>query len=713
MNTLAAISLTTPVMLFGAALITLPIVAHLLNRKARQRVVFPSVALLAAVSANQSSLFKLRRWLLLLLRCAAVVLAVLAFARPTWLNPESAANASAGGKTGGAGGGAAVVVVVDQSASTRQVVEGRRVADLLRDQALRELASLRAGTDHANLVFADATPSAAFDRMTRNLDALRSALDANPPTEHRADFAGAINLAGQLLADHPDENASRHLIVLTDGQASNWDDLPASLNLPADVTLTLRTLGPDPGRDGASTTPNTALLDPAARPASPGVNVPVELSVQVASYGRSAGTARRRVDFMVNGREVESQWVQAAPHRPRRVSFTHRFEAAGSHRVQFKLGPGDALELDNATALVVTAVQRRPVVIVGDANPDQPGTIGYYLTRALAPRNNERDRYLVTHLAAPAVNDRALRGAALVCVGDVNTQDPRADAALRRYVEQGGSLLVFAGEHPLRSEALLPWTLGGPMSSAKLTDGDWNAAELTGFDTEAQDALARTTIRRPWQTFEPRPEARLLLSYDNQQPALASRPIGRGRVVAATFSPAAHSGAFGKYAAFVVLMQSLAEQLTADGPAPPPTRPGHPLRITADHEPDPKGPASLIQTPDQTPARNVAFALDHDSAVATVPAADHAGIYTWQHGPATLGVAAATLDPRESDLRPIAADALATALTQRHAATVAAGTAASHQASLDLHGRPLWGWLLLGALGLLCVEMGVLGGWKR
>lgn len=702
---LAALALTTPVMLFGAALIALPIIAHLLNRKARRRIVFPSVALLAAVSASQSSLFKLRRWLLLVLRCAAVLLVVLTFTRPAWLNPGNAQATTA--STSGGTGGAAVVIVLDRSVSTRQVIDGRRVADQLRDRVMRELANLRAGTDHANVVFADAAPAAVFDRMTRNLDALRAAVRAGEPTEHRADFAGAIHLAGQLLADHPDADAARHLLVFTDGQASNWDDLPPSLNLPADVTLTLRALGEDD-----KPIANTALLDPAARPATPGVNVPVELSVQVAAFGPSAGAVRSRVDLLINGREVETQWVQAAPHRPRRVSFTHRFEAAGTHRVQFRLDQDDALDLDHDAALVVSAVQRRPVVIVGDENPDQPGTAGYYLTRALAPRNNERDRYLVTHLAAAAVNGRALRGAALVCVGDVNTQDPRTHDALRRYVAQGGSLLVFAGERPLRSEALLPWTLGGPLAPARLTDGDWGAAELRGFDTEAQDALARTTIRRPWQTFAPLPEARLLLSYDNRQPALAARPIGGGRVVAATFSPATHSGEFGKYAAFVVLMQSLAEQLTADGPAPPPTRPGHPLRITAHDAPNPQGPASIVQTPADTPAPNVAFALDHDTAVATVPAADRAGFYTWKQGPASLGVAAVTLDPRESDLRRTPAEALATALTQRHAATVAAGTGGD-EAALDLRGRPLWGWMLLGALGLMCVEMGVLGGWRR
>ena len=73
---LAAISLMIPAMLGGLALLSLPVLAHLLNRRARRTVVFPNVSMLVASSASHSSLFKLRRWILLLLRCLAVILLV-------------------------------------------------------------------------------------------------------------------------------------------------------------------------------------------------------------------------------------------------------------------------------------------------------------------------------------------------------------------------------------------------------------------------------------------------------------------------------------------------------------------------------------------------------------------------------------------------------------------------------------------------------------
>ncbi len=57
----AFLELTTPAMLGGLALLSLPIVAHLLNRRARQAIVFPTIQLLRASVATQSWLYRLRR----------------------------------------------------------------------------------------------------------------------------------------------------------------------------------------------------------------------------------------------------------------------------------------------------------------------------------------------------------------------------------------------------------------------------------------------------------------------------------------------------------------------------------------------------------------------------------------------------------------------------------------------------------------------------
>ena len=113
---LAILSLTTPLMLGGLVLLSLPLLAHLLNRHARRTVVFPTIRLLQASAATQSKLFKLRRLILLSLRLLLVALVVFAFARPVWFSSQSQAAAQ--------DGSAGVVLLVDTSLSAGQSTTG-------------------------------------------------------------------------------------------------------------------------------------------------------------------------------------------------------------------------------------------------------------------------------------------------------------------------------------------------------------------------------------------------------------------------------------------------------------------------------------------------------------------------------------------------------------------------------------------------------------
>ena len=58
---LAVFTFAAPALFGGLALLALPLIAHLLHRRTRQRIVFPTVMFLQQSTASQSRLFKLRR----------------------------------------------------------------------------------------------------------------------------------------------------------------------------------------------------------------------------------------------------------------------------------------------------------------------------------------------------------------------------------------------------------------------------------------------------------------------------------------------------------------------------------------------------------------------------------------------------------------------------------------------------------------------------
>lgn len=694
MTTLAALGLTTPTMLLGASLVVLPLIAHLLNRKARQRVVFPNVAMLTNVSASQSSLLKLRRWLLLLLRCIAVALIAFAFARPLWWSSDAGANARPDEALG-----ASAVLVIDCSASVDQLHGSTTARQALQGQAERLLNE--SWLRRANVVFAGGSPRPVFEQMTANKPALIQAIREEPVVHERADLAGALTQAARLLH----ESGSRDVVVLTDRQWTNWEGV-SDIDWPRGTTLGIV---PPTGEAAAG---NTALLAPGVRPGSPGVGTPVELAVELARFGGEA--QRVAVELDVDGRVVDTQWARVEPHGRQRLSFTHRFNTVGQHRVRFKLTGQDALATDNTAYLVVRCVERLPVIVVGDANPDQPGSDGYYITRALAPFGDERDRYRVTHLPSHAATPAALAGASLVVVGQTLQLTPTLGQNLAEYARAGGSLLVFAGQHPLRDALVLPWSLGDRHTGQRIGEIE-DAAEMHGLGEATQDALTQLPLGQTWQAGVLNDAARPLARYANGGVALAAQPLGDGRVVAATFSPAAESGDLGKYGVFVALTQHLAEQLTAHRGERAVRLPGQTLTIIADAAIDPDGPPPAVVGPDDTTITAIAFGQSGETRTAIVGASDtrRVGFYSLCQGPATLGWAAVNLDPLESDLRPMDVGVIVTQLERSGSGLAIHAGRDSTEALAAQQGRPIWGWALLVALGVMGLEMALLGWWRR
>ncbi len=228
MTILAYISFALPAMWAGLALIGFPIAAHLLNRHARTRHFFPTLQLLQLAVAEQARQMKLRRWLLLVLRCVLIAALVAAFAQPVWRKNQAAAIA--------AGQGNGVVLVMDASASMRVAQSGAPRWEIAQGIADRILADLRGGLDVADIVLADAQPDAVFRELSPNLPALRQELKQYSATWERADAVAAVRLAGQLLRDH---RGPKRLVILSDLQRTSWLTIVEqrlSENLPAGTT---------------------------------------------------------------------------------------------------------------------------------------------------------------------------------------------------------------------------------------------------------------------------------------------------------------------------------------------------------------------------------------------------------------------------------------------------------------------------------------------
>ena len=77
-----ALGFLTPLFFAGLAALIAPILVHLVRRQDPTGIRFPSLMFLQRIPFEERRRRKIRHWALLVLRCLALSLLVLAFARP-------------------------------------------------------------------------------------------------------------------------------------------------------------------------------------------------------------------------------------------------------------------------------------------------------------------------------------------------------------------------------------------------------------------------------------------------------------------------------------------------------------------------------------------------------------------------------------------------------------------------------------------------------
>jgi len=740
MLTFAFISLGAPLMLLGIAAIALPIAAHLMSRRTRQHIIFPTIRLLMESRATQSNLYRVRRWILLLLRCLALIMIAMAFAMPS-CTPQRTIEPDSQSKTGGA----AVIFLIDTSASMQRDPKSTGGTSLLHSMqaiAQRSLASLEPGLDRVNIVFAQAKPFALFQSpagkpiLSTNHAAIEQSLGSIELTAERADLRGALAMAGQLLSEA--QNVSqRRLVILSDMQQSNWKEVEHAADgtsiLPKGTVVTLLPLK----IEDAS---NVALSESRSEPAMVIVNQQALLITKVTNHSSSGRDVA--IAAQLDGQPIGVRTIALAARESREVSFETTMTTQGRHRVEFSL-TNDALELDNKHYLSVEAMQRMQVVVAGDDDPAALGSASYFIARALSPRGDASDLIEVRHLLSLDLAQADLSRAQALVISDVAELSPAASDAVASYLHQGGGVLLFTGiasapalftslqdasDRFVKSQdaaanpagatlPIMPWkpTQLRDFSSSpqpmRITSGTWNSPVLTEFDESARQTLSQIRFHLAWAVEQSNPLASELLRYNDNTPALSLMNIGTGRLIVANFSPSLQASDLGKYGSFVALSHSIMRHLRprldsrsmatvcqpvfASVPIPVGEQPG---AIVIE------GPGGSTMTPQLSRS---------DSRMSVMlPRTKAPGFYRVLRNDQTVGEVAVNIDTRESDLRTLDASAMTT-LFKNDNITIDVQSAQAASDGLDLRGQPLWHWFIIAAMGFIAVELALLTVWNR
>ena len=668
-----------PAFLAGLAALLVPVILHLRHREWERPLRFPSLMFLRRIPIRTARRRRITDWLLLLIRAGVFALLVAAFARPFFRKTAV---------TPGAVPARAVVVLLDRSMSMGH----REVWPAALDSARALLAGLRAEDRSAVVLFDEETE--VVQPLTSDRGAALAAINAAKPVARGTRYAAALRAARQVLATARD--VTGEILVVTDLQRSGLTGL-AGLELPADVPVRAVLVRP-------SSRANVALIGAEVQRVASGGRSQLLVAARLVS--RELGSPRRAtLSLSVNGRSAGSREVTLLPDGPLTASFDPIPLAAGRARAELSVTP-DGLSADDSFRFVVPAEQALRVVMVTPPGARSDETL--FLERALAI--GREPRFALESRAS--LDPRALRGAAIVLLLDTPIPSGATGAALEQWVQEGGGLLVAAGQRLASRGAGGPAALSTGMlrgSVERLSDRGGTFGEISldhpifaPFKEGGGAALGSARFLR-YPRVDPSEGTEVLARFDDGAPALLERGHGSGRVLLLTVPLDGLTGDFPLQPAYLPFLRRLAIHAAGHQAAPL-------WRTTGETGIVPVGVHdAVIATPGGELLRPAS-----DSAPCTVVLTD-AGFYQVFEGRATgepRDVFAANPPAAESDLTP--ADPRELLLGVRRGDSTAAATAQATPAPAERESRQrVWRLLLILAGVLLLAETIVANrGWR-
>ncbi|MFN0052097.1 MAG: vWA domain-containing protein [Planctomycetales bacterium] len=351
----------------GLAAVSLPLVIHWLTRPRPTRMPLSTIRFVREILRQRQARYRLRDWLILLLRALAILALAAVIARP--LSRENAHLAGSDGKSS-----TVTVVILDVSHSMGAVAGGIAALERARPLVGRHVAYRPDA--RVNLILAAANPQAVFDRPSTNFFMLGDAVARARPLPQRLNLQGALNAAAEMLAESDGGTSRRELWVISDFQRSNWSAADFSV-LPSDVVIQLESVAP------VETPHNLGLLRVGTQGrVEPGR--PFRLEVDVGNYSPSP----RQVVVEVSFGEAPIRLEGTATAGGRSTLVTEAVLPMegwkmGTARL---VGHTDALPGDDRRAVAIQVHPQPTFLLLTRQSAASRPSSSYFLERAIAPQ---------------------------------------------------------------------------------------------------------------------------------------------------------------------------------------------------------------------------------------------------------------------------------------------------------------------------------------
>jgi hypothetical protein len=678
-------------LLGGLGAISVPIIIHLLNRRRFRVLHWAAMDFLLEAARMNRKRVQMEHLIVLLLRCLAIGLVVLAVARPV-------ATRGALAKLPGARDQVERIVVLDDSASTGEKEgdrtafdeEKRLLAELIADLARErpgDLVTIIRGSRarHPDLVRSEAKSGRTEDTARR--------IEGWQPSDIRFPISDCLHeaLSSEKEGEKQDHSAlKRYVYFLTDLRKTDWQgDAGTTLR---EVHETMKAAGSetsflvvDAGHDD-TTNLGVVALAPQEKLVTAGIAQ--KLVAQVKNYGRAAAHDVR-LELTVGASSVPLAPVpEIKAGETKDVEINYTFSDAGPFAASVRL-EGDRLPADDRRDVALEVVRAVRVLLVDGKPSDEPyDSQTFYLERALTPPGDVKSGVDAVTIPVERLAEEDLSGYHAVVLCDLDRFPGQRLPALERYVREGGGLAIWLGDDVDASAyekelwkqgaGLLPCRLGDlktPPEPEKMGAPALDHPMLRIFSGDNNPFLSRVKSKKhyacPIDGLKDKTTKAICRWEDvDATPAILEKPFGEGRVLLFNTSASRTWTDWPKEASFPVTAQELVRHLAPASTKGANLEVGQPI-LRAINPAVFEAKARLLVPGEKQWHELLAARRDQSDALwFTFPDTFTAGVYQLELAPRAAGASprvesyAVELDPREGELEKADRDALSKLLEE-------------------------------------------------
>jgi hypothetical protein len=501
-----------PIFLLGAMAAAIPVLVHLVRRTRAARMEFASLMFLRRIEQKTIRRRTIRNLLLLLMRCAALLLLAVAFSRPyfTSQNPLAAGADQSSS-----------VILLDASYSMRYP----GVFDRAREAA-REVVNRAAAEERIALVLFGRGYEILMPLKASRAEAL-ALLDQAGPGLDATDYLQAVGAADALLKDAGP--GPKRIYLISDFQSSGWNRAAPPVKISPGVELI-------PRDASAPDTANLAVVDVEADPVVYTQKYAGKVVAHVANFSPDT-IEDRAIDLKLNDLVVERRQIRLDPFASRLIEFSGFNITEGSNRATVEI-TGDQFALDNKFHFTVRRDDQTRTLAIETASRGRSQT--FFLQHALAA--GENSQYALSVKTTGAVNPTEIDSYKTIIVNDTSGISDGLARSIASFVERGGGLIIAAGKHTDADEfnrlfgAVSPAQIGDVVQSRSYALMSQVKEDHPVFGAFARSGRLTSTRVYAYHRSTPTERASVIAALDDGTPMIIEGLYGRGKVLLVTTS---------------------------------------------------------------------------------------------------------------------------------------------------------------------------------